>query len=95
MTTFNRQSSAYVAYGNEASLGLAYGNICLVMRIGKVKGGVSNVVQLRKEWEEERRTGMITHFSLADTKTVKHYTTKSRENHPAVNRDVVVKPLRG
>jgi hypothetical protein len=32
---FNRQESAYVYYGNEASLGWAYGDVCLAVRIGK------------------------------------------------------------
>jgi hypothetical protein len=36
VTTFNRPSSAYVAHGNEALLGLVYGDVCLVVRIGKV-----------------------------------------------------------
>jgi hypothetical protein len=36
VTTFNRLSSAYVAHGNEALLGLAYGDVCLIVRIGKV-----------------------------------------------------------
>lgn len=35
VTTFNRQSSAYVAHGNEALLGLVYGDVCLIVRIGK------------------------------------------------------------
>jgi hypothetical protein len=36
VTTFNCLSSTYVAFGNEASLELAYGHLCLIVRIGKV-----------------------------------------------------------
>ena len=53
--TFNRQSSAYMAYGNEApSLGLAYGDVCLIVRIGKAGDRLAypTVAQLKEEWEE-------------------------------------------
>ena len=35
MTTFNRQEDVYPSYGNEPSLTWAYGDVCLVVRIGK------------------------------------------------------------
>ena len=34
-TTYNRQKDAMVTYGNEATLGWAYGDICMIVRIGK------------------------------------------------------------
>jgi hypothetical protein len=35
LTTYNRQKDAYVAYGNEARLSWAYGDVCMIVRIGK------------------------------------------------------------
>jgi hypothetical protein len=35
MTKFNRQKDVYPSYGNEVSLTWAYGDVCLVVRIGK------------------------------------------------------------
>jgi hypothetical protein len=35
VTSLNRQESAYVHYGNEATLEWAYGDVCLIVRIGK------------------------------------------------------------
>jgi 2-oxoglutarate-Fe(II)-dependent oxygenase superfamily protein len=57
VTTFNRQSSAYVTYGNEAELGLAYGEVSLIMRIGKAGERLAypTVAQLKAEWEERRQ----------------------------------------
>ena len=57
LTTFNQQSSAYVWYGNEASLGLAYGDVCLIVRIGKAGERLAypTVAQLKAEWEEKRK----------------------------------------
>ncbi|KAH9987091.1 hypothetical protein BJV77DRAFT_1145484 [Russula vinacea] len=34
-TTFNRQEGAFISYGNEATLDWIYGDVCLVVRIGK------------------------------------------------------------
>jgi 2-oxoglutarate-Fe(II)-dependent oxygenase superfamily protein len=61
VTTFNRQSSAYVAYGNEPSLGLAYGDVCLIVRIGKAGERLEypTVAQLKAEWEERRKERKI------------------------------------
>jgi len=36
VTTFNRQESAYISYGNEPCLELTYWDLCLIVRIGKV-----------------------------------------------------------
>ena len=47
LTRINRQESAYIAYGNEPSLGMAYGDVCLLVRIGKV--GERLVIQLEEE----------------------------------------------
>ena len=60
VTTFNRQSSAYVACGNESSLGLAYGDVCLIVRIGKAGDRLSypTVALLKEEWEEKKRHKM-------------------------------------
>jgi 2OG-Fe(II) oxygenase superfamily len=64
VTTFNRQSNAYVAYGNEATLGLAYGDICLVVRIGKAGERLvyKTVAQLKEEWEEEQKARRFRYY---------------------------------
>jgi hypothetical protein len=36
VTTLTRRKNAYAVYGNEASVGLAYGDVCLIVRIGEV-----------------------------------------------------------
>jgi hypothetical protein len=35
VATFNRKGSAFATYGNEATLNVVYGDVCLVVRIGK------------------------------------------------------------
>ncbi len=57
VTTFNRQSSAYAAYGNNAELGLAYGDVCLIVRLGKAGERLAypTVAQLKEEWFEKRQ----------------------------------------
>ncbi|KAK0434258.1 uncharacterized protein EV420DRAFT_420033 [Desarmillaria tabescens] len=35
LTTFNRMDSNYIRYGNEASMGYLYGDICLIVKVGK------------------------------------------------------------
>ena len=56
-TTFNRRENAYMAHGNQPTLGLIYGDVCLVVRIGEVgeRLAYETVAELRKEWEEEQR----------------------------------------
>jgi hypothetical protein len=34
-TTINEKQDAYISYGNEATLGFVYGDVCLVVRIGE------------------------------------------------------------
>jgi hypothetical protein len=50
VTEFNRQEGAYLHYGNEASLEWAYGDVCLVVRIGKAgeRLGYPTVAELKK-----------------------------------------------
>ncbi|KAI0284726.1 hypothetical protein BC826DRAFT_1179272 [Russula brevipes] len=52
VTTFNCLSSTYLAYGNQATLELAYGNLCLIVQIGEA-GGRTQYTTLEKEWEDE------------------------------------------
>ena len=51
VTTFNRQESAHISYGNEATLKLTYWDLCLVVRIGKAGERLMYpaVAQSRKE----------------------------------------------
>ncbi len=35
LTMFSRKESAFATYGNEPMLNVAYGDVCLVVRIGK------------------------------------------------------------
>jgi hypothetical protein len=57
VTTFNRQSSACAAYGNESSLGLAYGDECLIVCLGKAGERLAylTIAQLKEEWFEKRQ----------------------------------------
>ncbi|KAI0302516.1 hypothetical protein BC826DRAFT_1101412 [Russula brevipes] len=56
VTKFNSLSSTYVHYGNELSLGMAYGELCLIVYIGKMGERMlyPTVAQLRKERREAR-----------------------------------------
>jgi len=58
VTTFNRKEGAYATYGNEPVLEFAYADLCLFVRIGKAGERLvyPSRSQLRKEWEEERKT---------------------------------------
>jgi hypothetical protein len=58
VTTFNCRSSAHVAYGNEASLELAYGHLCLIVRIGEVGERTSRKSGKRKMHGNDRQTGI-------------------------------------
>ncbi len=62
VTTFNRQSSTYAAYGNNASLGLAYGDVCLIVHLGKAGERLAypTVAQLKEEWFKKRQRSMMT-----------------------------------
>ena len=35
LTTYNRQEGAYASYGNEPTLNWVYGDVCMIVRIGK------------------------------------------------------------
>ena len=35
LTTYNRQEDAFASYGNEPTLNWAYGDVCMIVRIGK------------------------------------------------------------
>jgi hypothetical protein len=63
VTTFNCLSSTYLAYGNQSTLELAYGNLCLIVQIGEV-GGRKQYPTLEKEWEDEREPNYDTGFLL-------------------------------
>jgi len=62
VTVFNRQSSTYAVYGNNTSLGLAYGDVCLIVRLGKAGERLAylTVAQLKEEWFEKRQRSMMT-----------------------------------
>ena len=51
VTTFNRQESAHISYGNEPTLKMTYWDLCLVVRIGKIGERLMypTVAQSRKE----------------------------------------------
>jgi len=58
VTEFNRRKDAFLCYGNEASLEWAYGDVCLVVRIGKAADrlGYTTVAELKKA-QQRRRYG--------------------------------------
>ncbi len=55
VTTFSRQETAYIHYGNEPSLEVAYWDLCLVVRIGKAGERLKyqTIAQLKKESEAD------------------------------------------
>src|SRR5216684_6087227 len=60
-TTFNRCETRYILRDNAtSSLKAQYGDLCLVVRIGKVgeRWTYPTVAQLDKEWEKEHEGGM-------------------------------------
>ncbi|KAI0262429.1 hypothetical protein BC834DRAFT_387863 [Gloeopeniophorella convolvens] len=61
VTTFSRQTVSYLAYGNQASMGMAYGDVCLIVRIGKVGGrqAYAKVAQMKAEWQELYDKGQL------------------------------------
>jgi hypothetical protein len=58
MTTFNRKAGAFVVYGNEPSLGMAYVDVCMVVRIGKAGTRLEypTLAQLKRVTQREDRT---------------------------------------
>ena len=59
-TTYNRQKDAYVAHGNEETLAWAYGDVCMIVRIGKAGDRLAfpTAAQVKseylKKWERFR-----------------------------------------
>lgn len=53
VTVYNRQKGAYVYLGNEASLDWAYGDVCMMVRIGKAgdRLGYPTVAQVKKAYQ--------------------------------------------
>jgi hypothetical protein len=53
VTRFNRQEGVFACYGNEASLEWAYGDVCLIVRIGKARDRLEYTTdaELKKEYE--------------------------------------------
>ena len=60
MTTYNRQGDAFASYGNEPMLNWAYGDVCMIVRIGKAGDRLTypTVAQVgkayRERWSERR-----------------------------------------
>ncbi|KAI0258970.1 hypothetical protein BC834DRAFT_974667 [Gloeopeniophorella convolvens] len=59
----NRKETAFLAYGNEASMGMAYSYVCLIVRIGKAgdRKAYRTVAQLKQQWEDARKEKRIWH----------------------------------
>jgi hypothetical protein len=58
-TEFNRQKDGFISYGNNAELTWAYGDVCLVVRIGEAgdRLGYPTVVEVKNVIEEKQRMG--------------------------------------
>ncbi|KAI0276031.1 hypothetical protein BGY98DRAFT_935363 [Russula aff. rugulosa BPL654] len=58
VTTFNRKTGAFATYGNEAILEMAYGDVCLVVRIGKAGRRLEypTLAQLKRATQQVDRT---------------------------------------
>ena len=56
-TEFNQMEDAYARYGNEPTLGWAYGDVCLIVRIGKAgdRLGYPTAAEVEDRAERERR----------------------------------------
>jgi hypothetical protein len=54
VTEFNRKKGAYLHYGNDSAVGWAYGDVCLIVRIGRAGNRLAytTVAELRKEYEK-------------------------------------------
>jgi hypothetical protein len=54
VTTYNRQRDAFATYGNEALLAWAYGDVCMIVRIGKAGDRLAfpTVGQVRREHQK-------------------------------------------
>ena len=58
VTTFNRKTGAFATYGNEAILEMVYGDVCLVVRIGKAGRRLEypTLAQLKRATQQVDRT---------------------------------------
>jgi hypothetical protein len=60
LTTYNRQEAAFVSYGNDPTLDWAYGDVCMIVRIGKAGDRMTypTVAQVNRvyseRWKEHR-----------------------------------------
>jgi hypothetical protein len=56
VTVYNRQKEAFVTYGNEPSLNWAYGDVCMIVRIGKAGDRLAypTVAQVKKAYQRGR-----------------------------------------
>ena len=61
MTTYNRQKGAYASYGNEPTLNWAYGDVCMIVRIGKAGDRLAypTVAQVRRAYGERWAERML------------------------------------
>ena len=55
LTTYNRQEGAFASYGNEPTLNYAYGDVCLIVRIGKAGDRLvySTAAQMKKAFQQK------------------------------------------
>jgi hypothetical protein len=78
LTPYNRQKGAFASYGNEPTLNWAYGDVCMIVRIGKVGDRLAyptdalldKVYKLR--WNERRR-GYKTLHSMCSSWAVEEH----------------------
>ncbi len=56
VTTYNRQEGAFASHGNEPTLNWAYGDVCMIVRIGKAGDRLAypTVAQVKKAFKESR-----------------------------------------
>ena len=54
LTTYNRQEGAFASSGNEPSLNWVYGDVCMIVRIGKVGDRLAypRVAQLKRVYRQ-------------------------------------------
>jgi hypothetical protein len=61
LTTYNRQEGAFASYGNEPTLSWAYGDVCMIVRIGKAGDRMAYPINAqvdrvyKQRWNERRR----------------------------------------
>ena len=59
LTKYNRQKDAFATYGNEASVSWAYGDVCMIVRIGKAGDRLAfpTVEEVKSEYRHSRSLG--------------------------------------